>query len=104
MSMKAVLVITMVTASGDLAQPPLILPQEDLAQCNAMAKASVEALALAMEERALPARVPGSSMTAMQQGNTGTWMALYKRQKRPDEKDEPEVTARMVRGACRPAG
>jgi hypothetical protein len=104
MSMKAVLVVTLVTATGDLAQPPQILPQEEIGQCNAAAKATVEALALAMEERALPARVPGSPVAAAQQGNTGVWLARYKRQKRPDEKDDPEVTARMVRAACRPVG
>ena len=104
MSIKAVLVITLVAATGELAQPPQILPQEDLGQCNAMAKATVETLASAMEERALPARVPDSEVIAVQQGKTGVWLARYKRQKRPDEKEDPEVTARMVRAACRPVG
>lgn len=104
MAIKAVLVVTMVSAAGDLAQPPLVLPQDDLASCNATAKATVEALALSMEERALPARVAGSLVLAVQQSNTGVWMARYTRTKRPDEKADPEVTARLVRAVCRPTG
>jgi len=104
MAMKAVLVVTLVGAAGELFQPPLVLPQEDLAVCNAAAKATVEALALGIEERALPARVAGSAVAAVQQANTGVWMARYTRTKRPDEKSDPEVTARLVRGVCRPLG
>ena len=102
MAMKAVLVVTLVSAGGDLVQPPAILPLEDVAACNNAAKITVEALALGVEERALPARVQGTPIEAMQQGNTGVWLVRYTRQKRPDEKADPVVTGRMVRAVCRP--
>ena len=102
MSMKAVLVVTLVSAAGDLGQPPAILPLEDVAACNNAAKITVEALALGVEEKALPARVAGTPIEAVQQGNTGVWLVRYTRQKRPDEKDNPVITARMVRAVCRP--
>jgi len=104
MAMKAILVVTLVGATGELSQPPMILQQDDVNACNAAAKATVEALALGIEERALPARVQGTAVVAVQQANTGVWMARYTRQKRPDEKADPEVTARSVRAVCRPTG
>lgn len=103
MAMKAVLVVTLIGASGDLMQPPTILPVEDVAACNFAAKITVEALALGVEERALPARVQGTPIEAVQQGNTGVWLVRYTRQKRPDEKADSVITARMVRAVCRPS-
>ena len=104
MAIKAILVVTLVSASGDLMQPPLILPHEDATGCNAAAKATVEALALGMEERAMPARVAGSSVAAVQHGSTGVWTIRYTRQRRPSEQADPEVTASTVRAVCRPTG
>jgi hypothetical protein len=49
MAMKAVLVVTLVGAAGELMQPPTVLPQDDAASCSAAAKMTVEALALGME-------------------------------------------------------
>jgi hypothetical protein len=99
--MKAVLVVTLVSAAGDLMQPPMIMPQNDAATCNAAAKITVEALALGMEERALPTRAPGTPIEAVQQANTGIWLVRYARQKRADETADPMVTGRTVRAVCR---
>jgi hypothetical protein len=101
MAIKAVLVVTLVSAAGDLVQPPVILPQDDMAACNAAAKMTIEALALGIEERALPTRAAGTPIEAVQQPSTGIWMVRYTRQKRPDESADPVVTGRMVRAVCR---
>ena len=103
MAMKAVLVVTLIGANGDLMQPPAILPVEDVAACNVAAKITVEALALGVEERALPARVQGTPIEAVQQGNTGVWLVRYTRQKRSDEQADSVITARIVRAVCRPS-
>jgi len=104
MSAKAILVIAVLGASGELSQPPVVLPQDDLAACNASAKATVEALALTLAERLLPGHVTGSPVLAVQQPVTGIWMPRYKRQARDGEAKEAEVTIRQIRATCRPIG
>jgi len=100
--LKAILVLTIVTAVGDPALPPTVIPVADLAACEALAKAGVEALAAAHEERSMPSRLAGSAFTAARD-DAGAWTIRYQRASRADPKVGEPATARMVRGACREA-
>jgi hypothetical protein len=100
--LKAILVLTIVTAVGDPAHPPAVIPVTDLATCEALAKAGVEALAAAHEERSMPSRLAGSGFTAARD-NAGVWTIRFERASRADPKVGEPASARMIRGACREA-
>lgn len=101
MAMKAILVVTLVTAVGDPSFPPMVISQENMESCQAAARATVEALALAHEERLLPARVPLTPIAAKADAN-GAWFANYDRATRADPSKNETVVARNVRAICRP--
>jgi hypothetical protein len=100
MSSMAVLVVTVLTAAGDPAFPPYVNTEPDLATCQASAKAFVEALALAHEEKAMPARLAKTEMRA-EADASGVFVIHYKRQLRTDPTQGEDATARMIRGVCR---
>ena len=90
MAAIAVLVVTIVAASGDPAFPPYVNTEIDMPSCQAAAKAFVEALAWAHEEKAMPARLANTPVEAKPDAN-GVWLIHYKRQLRTDPKTGASV-------------
>jgi hypothetical protein len=100
--LKAILLLTVVNATGDPTFAPSVIGQADMATCQAAAKAAVEAFAAAHDERAMPSRLAGSTFAAVKD-DAGAWVIRYQRQSRTDPKVGEPATARMVRAACREA-
>ena len=100
MSVKAILVVTILSATGDPAFPPKIDGFDNLQECEAAAKAAVEALALAHEERLTPARVKDSPIAAVR-NEAGVWMIRYNRTAPQNPGTGDTVVGRNVRAVCR---
>ncbi|MCC7276568.1 MAG: hypothetical protein IT561_28150 [Alphaproteobacteria bacterium] len=103
MAAKALLVLSLVTATGDPMFPPTLLEQPSLEACQAAARTAVEAMAAAHPEKAMPSMLKGGKFAAVQD-ESGVWMIRYDRQQRTDPNQGEAVVARTVRAVCRPVG
>ena len=103
MAAKALLVLTLVSATGEPQFAPTMLEQPSIEGCQAAAKAAVEATALAHAEKAMPAMIKGGKFAAIQD-ERGMWVIRYDRQLRTDATQSESVIARTVRAVCQPVG
>lgn len=103
MSVKAILVVSILSATGDPAFPPKMEGFENLQDCEAVAKATVEALALTHEERLTPARVKDTPLAAVR-NEAGIWMIRYNRAATQNPSPGDTVIGRNVRAVCRATG
>ncbi|MGE0725121.1 MAG: hypothetical protein AB7O45_12145 [Alphaproteobacteria bacterium] len=103
MAAKALLVLTLVSATGDPQFAPSMLEQPSMEACQAAARAAVEATAMAHSEKAMPAMAKGGKFAAVQVDG-GMWVIRYDRQLRTDASQSESVIARTVRAVCRPVG
>ncbi|MGE0714298.1 MAG: hypothetical protein AB7P02_02550 [Alphaproteobacteria bacterium] len=103
MAAKALLILTLVSATGDPMFPPSMMEQPSMEACQTIAKTAVEAMAMAHPEKAMPSMVKGGKFAAVQD-EAGVWMIRYDRQQRTDPNQGEPIVARTVRGVCRPVG
>jgi len=102
-SVKAILVVTILSATGDPAFPPRIDDFDSVQECEAVAKATVEALALTHEERLTPARVKDTPLAAVR-NEAGLWMIRYNRAAPQNPSPGDTVVGRNVRAVCQATG
>ena len=101
MAVKALLVLSLFSTAGDPLFPATMTEHPGMAQCQAQAKAAVEALAAIHGEKAMPTPLKGGGFAAVQD-ERGVWIIRYDRQQRTDPERGEAVTSRMIRAVCRP--